>query len=237
MSDNSRISWTDATWSPVTGCTKVSEGCRNCYAERMTRRLKAMGQKKYRKGFEVVLHSEALNLPLHWRKPRRIFVNSMSDLFHPEVSYRFIEKIFTVMRNCPQHTFQILTKRAQRLEVYDDGGNQDWPSNVWIGVSVEKQNHIDRIESLLRTGARIKFVSFEPLLGPIDVNLKGLDWVIVGGETGPKARPMETSWAMDIMNQCEDREIPFFFKQGSIVDKGKPSYRKLRGKTWEGMPK
>jgi protein gp37 len=202
----------------------------------MTKRLQAMGQKKYRKGFEVAMHPEALDLPLHWRKPRRIFVNSMSDLFHKDVPFRFIEKVFMVMHECPRHTFQILTKRANILLACSHMMAGAWPENVWVGVSVESQKHMDRIESLKQTKAKVKFVSFEPLLGPIDVNLKGLDWVIVGGETGPKARPMEASWAMDILNQCEDRGIPFFFKQGSILDKGKPSHGKLRGRIWEQFP-
>lgn len=234
MAENSSIEWTTSTWNPVTGCTKISSGCRNCYAERMSRRLQAMGQPNYRNGFEVTMHEHALSLPLRWRKPQTVFVNSMSDLFHKSVPKTFIRQVFNVMNLTPWHTFQVLTKRSERLVDLNDA--LPWRKNIWMGVTVEDQDNLYRIEHLRRTGASTKFLSFEPLLSSLGkVDLKGIDWVIVGGESGIGARPMKPSWVKDIREQCVKGGVPFFFKQWGGVRK-KDAGRELDGRTWDEMP-
>jgi len=230
----SAIEWTEATWNPVTGCTKVSLGCRHCYAERLARRLRAMGNPNYANGFEVTLHEHMLSLPLKWRQPRIVFVNSMSDLFHEEVPAAFIRRMFDVMRRAGHHTFQILTKRSERLA--DLAPRLDWPGNVWMGVTVEHADYVGRIGDLRSTGARVKFLSLEPLLGPMPaLDLAAIDWVIVGGESGPHARPMEAEWARDLREQCRHANVPFFFKQWGGTNKKKAG-RELDGRTWDEMP-
>lgn len=234
MATKSAIEWTESTWNPLTGCTKISPGCKNCYAERMAKRLQAMGQEKYRNGFQLTLHPEALDEPLRWKKPQMIFVNSMSDLFHEEVPEAFIDKVFKVMRQAHWHTFQVLTKRAERLQRIDP--RIDWPANVWMGVSVETQDYTYRIDLLRHTHAHIKFLSLEPLLGPLpSLNLKGIDWVIVGGESGPKARPLKYEWVTNIRDQCVESGIPFFFKQWGGTNKKKTG-RLLDGRIWDEWP-
>ncbi len=230
----SKIEWTESTWNPLTGCTKVSPGCKHCYAERMARRLQAMGLEKYRNGFKLTLHPEVLEEPLHWEKPQQIFVNSMSDLFHKDVPLDFIQQIFDVMRRAHWHTFQILTKRAERLLELDP--LIDWPQNAWMGVSVENSDYIYRIHLLRQTHASIKFLSCEPLLGPLpNLPLDGIDWVIVGGESGPKARPMDPAWVREIRDQCQAAGVLFFFKQWGGARKKKTG-RLLDGRTWDDMP-
>ncbi|MGH9783531.1 MAG: DUF5131 family protein, partial [Terriglobia bacterium] len=193
-----------------------SPGCKHCYAERMAIRLQAMGQANYRNGFQVTLHEHQLDVPLTWRKPQRIFVNSMSDLFHNAVPFPFIQKIFEVMRQADWHQFQILTKRSERLA--NCSAEIRWPDNVWMGVSVENQDYVSRVDHLRRTRARVKFLSLEPLIGPLpNLNLRGIDWVIVGGESGPKSRPMKESWVLDIRDQCDHAQVPLFFKQTGRV--------------------
>ena len=234
MSDKSKISWTDATWNPVTGCTKISAGCANCYAERLAKRLQAMGQQNYRDGFNVRCHEDILGIPFRWKKPRRIFVCSMSDLFHEDVPSWFIRGVFNVMRYASQHRFQVLTKRAGRMAV--TSRFLGWPSNVWAGVTVENQQAMNRIDSLRKVPASVRFLSCEPLLeslGPID--LDGIHWVIVGGESGPGTRPMKEEWAMEIKDQCVAAGIPFFFKQWGGVNKKKAG-RMLAGQTWDQVP-
>jgi protein gp37 len=234
MAQNSKIEWTESTWNPVTGCTKISEGCKNCYAERMALRLKAAGSPNYTNGFKVTLHPHALEIPLRWKQPRTIFVNSMSDLFHKDVPFHFISKVFDVMRRASHHRFQILTKRSGRLLKLSS--KLTWPQNVWMGVTVENADCIFRINDLRKTGASIKFISFEPLLGPIhNLDLDGIDWTIVGGESGPKARPMKPEWVTNIRDQCLLEKVPFFFKQWGGVNK-KKSGRMLDGRTWDDMP-
>ena len=234
MSQQSPIEWTDTTWNPVTGCTKVSPGCLNCYAERMARRLKAMGQANYRNGFSVTCHPEMLTKPLTWRKPRLVFVNSMSDLFHEAVPASFIEEVFDVMCRASRHQFQILTKRADRLAQLSN--TLAWPANVWMGVTVESRDYLNRIDGLRSVPAALRFVSLEPLLGPLpDLDLEGIGWVIVGGESGPHARPMEKEWVLDIERQCMRDSVPFFFKQWGGVNKKKAG-RLLNGRTWDEMP-
>ena len=234
MSTLSNIEWTEATWNPLTGCNKISSGCKNCYAEKLSYRLQKMGQYNYRNGFKLTLHKNALEIPLKWKKPRIIFVNSMSDLFHKEVPISFIKKVFEVMNNSPQHQFQILTKRAERLE--EISSNLEWTNNIWMGVSVENKNYKHRIENLLKTKAKIKFLSLEPLLGPLPrLKLKGIDWVIVGGESGPKARPIKAEWVTQIRDQCLKKKTPFFFKQWGGVQKHRAG-RILEGRTWDQMP-
>jgi len=235
MAVKSAIEWTESTWNPVTGCTKISTGCKNCYAERMARRLQAMGQFNYRNGFEPTCHPHVLDLPLHWNKPQMIFVNSMSDLFHKQVPKDFILKIFVTMNKTPQHTFQILTKRAKHLE--DLSSSLHWSENIWMGVTVENSDYKERIDSLRRSGAHVKFLSLEPLLDDVGVlNLEGIDWVIVGGESGPKARPIEASWVRNIQEQCKKQNVSFFFKQWGGINK-KKNGRLLDGQTWDEMPK
>ncbi|MEE8169717.1 MAG: phage Gp37/Gp68 family protein, partial [Phycisphaerae bacterium] len=212
MAQNSSIEWTEATWNPVTGCTKISPGCKNCYAERMAKRLHAMGLPQYRNGFRVTLQPGALGLPLQWRKPRIIFVNSMSDLFHEAVPLEFIRQTYSVMEQASQHTFQVLTKRPERaLACADD---LPWPDNLWLGTSVETALYVHRIRTLQRVPAKTRFLSVEPLLGPIPrLPLTGIHWVIVGGESGPGARPMEAAWVRQIRDRCRFYGVPFFFKQ------------------------
>lgn len=234
MADKSSIEWTEATWNPVTGCSKISPGCRNCYAERMSRRLQAMGCPNYVRAFKVTLHEHVLLLPLTWSKPRTIFVNSMSDLFHREVPLDFILKVFSVIEQAPQHTFQILTKRSERMR--DLSPDLPWPDNAWMGVSVEDADSAYRIRHLQETSAKVKFISFEPLLGAIPrVSLAGIDWVIVGGESGPQARPMDAEWVKAIRDQCLAASVPFFFKQWGGRNKKKAG-RLLDGRTWDAMP-
>jgi protein gp37 len=234
MATNSPIEWTDATWNPVTGCSKLSPGCKHCYAERMANRLKAMGQKNYRNGFDVTLQPQMLELPLHWKTPKRIFVNSMSDLFHLDVPLSYIADVFDVMRRAHWHQFQVLTKRAERIEELSP--NLKWQPNIWMGVSVENEEYLYRIDHLRRTGAHVKFLSLEPLLGPLpEMNLRGIDWAIVGGESGPGARHMNGDWVADIRDQCGRAGIAFFFKQWGGVQKKKAG-RTLEGRTWDQMP-
>ena len=234
MAASSKIEWTELTWNPVTGCTKVSEGCRHCYAERMAHRLQAMGQPRYKDGFKVTLHPNLLNIPKQWRKPKTIFVNSMSDIFHESIPVEFIQKIFKVMKDCPQHTFQVLTKRSNRMNFISD--KLPWPPNVWMGVSVEDQEHVGRIDCLRCTPAAIRFLSLEPLLGPFDhLPLGGIHWVIVGGESGPGARPMKEEWVQDILRRCREAKVPFFFKQWGGVRKSDTG-RELNGRTYDEMP-
>lgn len=234
MAQASRIEWTNATWNPVTGCTKVSPGCAHCYAERMSRRLQAMGVPQYRDGFSLTLQPEALDAPLGWRHPRRVFVNSMSDLFHPEVPLSFIQQVFDVMVRASQHQFQVLTKRPEiALHIADD---LPWPANVWLGTSVESSDYVHRVRTLQKIPATIRFLSVEPLLGPIPrLPLKKIHWVIVGGESGPGARPMREEWVTQIRDRCIDQGVPFFFKQWGGVNKKKTG-RELEGSTWDEMP-
>ena len=234
MATNSNIEWTESTWNPLTGCTKISPGCKNCYAERLSKRLKAMGQKKYKNSFQLTLHDDVLNDPLGWNKPQMIFVNSMSDLFHEGVPVDFILRAFAVMEEASWHTFQVLTKRAERLLEID--ALIDWPKNVWMGVSVENQEYAFRIDHLRKTKAQTKFLSLEPLLGPIsNLSLDNIDWVIVGGESGPKARPIESHWVTNIRDQCLAANVPFFFKQWGGTNK-KKNGRQLDGRIWDQMP-
>jgi protein gp37 len=235
MAVQSSIEWTESTWNPLTGCTKVSPGCKHCYAERMSGRLQAMGQPNYANGFELTLHPHTLDAPLHWKKPQRIFVNSMSDLFQDGVPDEFILQVFSVMRRASWHQFQILTKRSKRLLALNTA--IEWPSNVWMGVSVENDDYMGRIEDLGKTAAAIRFLSLEPLLGPLSgLNLSNIDWVIVGGESGPGARPMLKDWVIEIRDQCIKAKVPFFFKQWGGVNK-KAAGRKLQGRTWDQYPR
>ena len=234
MATKSSIEWTESTWNPVTGCTKVSPGCKRCYAERMSLRLQAMGQRNYANGFKLTLHEHMLEKPLSWKKPQVIFVNSMSDLFHKEVPVAFILKVFDVMRRAWWHQFQVLTKRSERL--LELNHQIEWPDNVWMGVSVENQDYTFRIDHLRGTDARIKFLSLEPLLGPLPhLNLNGIDWVIAGGESGPGARQMREEWVLQIRDGCKAAGVPFFFKQWGGVNK-KRTGRLLQGRTWDDLP-
>jgi len=234
MAQGSSIEWTEATWNPVTGCTKVSAGCKNCYAERMAKRLQAMGVSQYANGFDLTLQPGALALPTRWKRPRRIFVNSMSDLFHRDVPLNFIKEVFSVMRNCPQHTFQILTKRPEIAAAY--ATELPWPDNVWLGASVENMLVAHRIDDLREVPAAVRFLSLEPLLGPLPrLTLGGISWVIVGGESGPAARPMEPKWVEQIRDRCVAARVPFFFKQWGGTNK-KRAGRTLAGRTWDEMP-
>lgn len=234
MATNSHIEWTDATWNPVTGCSKVSPGCKNCYAARLAHRLQAMGQPNYRNGFEVTLQPQMLELPLRWKSPKRIFVNSMSDLFHEDVPVSYIQQVFTTMRRAPWHQYQVLTKRSERL--FELSNELEWEPQIWMGVSVESEKYIRRIDDLRRTAAHVKFLSLEPLLGPLPkLNLHNIDWAIVGGESGPRARPIESQWVTDIRDQCLRANVSFFFKQWGGVRK-KATGRILEGRTWDEMP-
>lgn len=234
MANSSSIEWTEATWNPLTGCTKVSTGCKHCYAERMAKRLHAMGSESYRNGFQLTLHPRLLDLPLKWQRPRMIFVNSMSDLFHKDVPFEFIQQVFKTMVTAEQHKFQILTKRPERaVEVSVE---LPWPDNVWIGTSVENERCVHRIDLLRLVPSAVRFLSLEPLLGPLrSLDLDGIDWVIVGGESGPKARPMDEHWVTEIRDQCVSSNVPFFFKQWGGVHK-KRAGRELEGKIWNEMP-
>lgn len=234
MGAGSSIEWTDATWNPVTGCTKVSPGCKHCYAERMAKRLHAMGQPAYRNGFLVTLQPQVLSLPLTWRRPRRVFVNSMSDLFHESVSSDYIRRVFSAMGEARWHNYQILTKRADRLAELSP--SLDWHPGIWMGVSVESERYQGRIDRLRETGAAVKFLSVEPLLGPLpNLDLTDIDWVIVGGESGPGARSMSPEWVREIRDQCIEAGVAFFFKQWGGVFK-KRTGRVLDGRTWDELP-
>lgn len=234
MSQKSKIEWTENTWNPVTGCDKISDGCLNCYANRMAQRLKKMGNEKYANGFKVTMHPRCLNDPYTWTKPSRIFVNSMSDLFHKEVPLDYIKKIFKVMNDTPHHTYQILTKRADNLFKYS--AEFTWTENIWQGVTVENENTVDRIDLLKKTPAKIKFISFEPLIGDVGkVDLTNIDWAIVGGESGWHARKIELEWIINIKKQCEEQNTLFYFKQWGGTNK-KKSGRELLGRTWDDMP-
>lgn len=234
MALKSSIEWTEATWNPVTGCSKISPGCKNCYAERMAKRLQLMGQRNYYRGFSIQMHEHVLQLPLRWKKPQTIFVNSMSDLFHDEIPLEFIQKVFECMNRAHWHRFQILTKRSRRLRELSP--YLPWKPHIWIGVSVENSGYYSRIDDLRATEAHIKFLSLEPLLGPMNgMELKGIDWVILGGESGPNARSLETSWVINIRDQCLRSAVPFFFKQWGGTNK-KKSGRVLEGRTWDEMP-
>lgn len=237
----SRIEWTETTWNPTTGCNKVSEGCKNCYAEVMSNRLKAMGIDKYKNNFRITEHPKELSKPYKWKKSKVIFVNSMSDLFHRQVSLEFIKQVFEVMNENPHHVFQVLTKRPKRvLELQDE---LFWSHNIWLGTSVENNKVLERVETLKKSNAKIKFLSCEPLLGSLDkLNVDGLDWVIVGGESGPNARPMKEEWVIDIMENCKSNKVSFFFKQwGTWGADGKKRSKKangreLNGQIWEENP-
>src|ERR1041384_126074 len=234
MAQNSKIEWTEATWNPVTGCSKISPGCKHCYAERLAERLEAMGSRRYRNGFKVTLQSDIVDLPLRWRQPRVIFVNSMSDLFHIDIPDDYITKVFATMQAASWHTFQILTKRPNRLASISS--SLPWPQNVWMGVSVESPEYVIRITDLLKVPAAVRFLSVDTLLAPIPkLPLRGIDWVIVGGESGPNARPMKGEWVQEIRQRCEKLQVPFFFKQWGGTNK-KAAGRELDGKTWDGMP-
>lgn len=234
MAEHSAIEWTDASWNAVTGCTKVSPGCKNCYAERLAFRLRAMGNPRYRNGFDVTLHPDQLTLPLRWRRPKRVFVNSMSDLFHETVPDDYIRQVFDVMVQAHWHVFQVLTKRSERLARLSR--DLPWPSNVWQGVSVESDRYVPRVDDLRTVPAAVRFLSVEPLLGPIPrLPLDGLHWVIVGGESGGGRRPMAPEWAQEIRDQCVAAGVPFFFKQwGGRTPKS--GGRVLDGRTWDDMP-
>jgi protein gp37 len=235
MAGNSHIEWTDATWNPVTGCTKISPACKHCYAERMAKRLQAMGQRNYANGFRLTLQPHMLELPLQWRRPKRIFVNSMSDLFHQDAPLSFVKEVFAVMERADWHQYQLLTKRSERLLRLSPFLN--WRPHIWMGVSVENQDYAFRIDHLRRTAARVKFLSIEPLLGPLpQLDLRGIDWVIVGGESGPGARPMDPDWVREIRDQCQRAQTPFFFKQWGGVLK-KRAGRLLDGRTWDETPR
>jgi len=234
MASNSPIEWTEATWNPVTGCDKLSPGCAHCYAERMAKRLKAMGQPNYARGFELTLQPQMLELPLRWKRSKRIFVNSMSDMFHSDVPVEFITRAFDVMRRGHWHRYQILTKRSDRLRALDS--QLDWQPHIWMGVSVENARFVHRIDHLRATRAHVKFLSLEPLLRPLpNLDLRSIDWVIVGGESGPHARPMDPSWVSDIRDQCRTAGVAFFFKQWGGVFKSRAG-RELEGRTWDQMP-
>ncbi len=234
MGANSSIEWTESTWNPVTGCNKVSPGCKNCYAEKMSKRLLAMGQRNYRNGFKLTLQPHMLELPIRWKKPQTIFVNSMSDLFHKSVPFEYVQEVFNVMKKAHWHRFQVLTKRADRLAML--APLLDWTPNIWMGVSVESQKYVSRIDHLRLIGAHTRFLSFEPLLGPLfDLDLSGIDWAIVGGESGFGARSMRPDWVTNIRRQCRDANVAFFFKQWGGVQK-KRYGRELEGRTWDEMP-
>lgn len=235
MAQSSKIEWTEASWNPVTGCTKISAGCKHCYAERLAHRLQKMGQKRYRNGFEVTLQPDLLDKPLKWKKPRLIFVNSMSDLFHEKIPDDFIKAVFETMRLAHWHTFQILTKRSSRL--VELARELPWPDNVWMGVTVESEKEVYRIKDLQRVQATVRFLSLEPLLSSIsEFPTNDIDWIIVGGESGPKARSMNKSWVIEIRNRCFGYDIPFFFKQWGGVHK-KKNGRQLDGKYYDEFPK
>lgn len=234
MSDRSHIEWTEATWNPVRGCTKVSPGCKHCYAETFSERFRGVPGHPFEQGFDLRVVPGALDLPLRWRKGRRIFVNSMSDLFHEGVGDAYIRQVFDVMNRAPQHQFQVLTKRAERMLAFCT--RHPLPPNAWMGVSVENAAYRSRISLLRRVPAQVRFLSLEPLLGPVGhLGLRGIHWVIVGGESGAGARPMRAEWVRDIRQQCLDARVPFFFKQWGGVHKSWEG-RVLDGRTWDAMP-
>ena len=234
MSGLSSIEWTEVTWNPVTGCTKLSAGCKHCYAERLARRLQAMGNRRYSNGFQITLHEDLIDAPRQWRAPRVVFVNSMSDLFHQDIPTEFIRRVFLTMNECPQHTFQVLTKRSDRVRELAPA--LEWTPNIWMGVSVENASMHHRIHHLLEVPATVRFLSCEPLIGPAGVlPLDGIHWVIVGGESGPAARPMEESWVHSIKNQCREAGVAFFFKQWGGVHKHRHG-RELDNQTYDEMP-
>jgi len=234
MATKSNIEWTEMTWNPVTGCVKVSPGCKHCYAETLSKRLKAMGVERYQNGFSVAMHEDLVELPMKWKRPRIVFVNSMSDLFQEQVPLTFIRRVFETMAQCPQHQFQVLTKRAERLA--ELANELPWSRNVWMGVSVESQEYTYRSRLLRAVPAAVRFLSVEPLLGRIDrLPLRGIHWVIVGGESGPGARPMKQIWVENIFNQCRDHGVPFFFKQWGGIQKHRTG-RELFGRTFDEMP-
>ncbi|MET7467501.1 phage Gp37/Gp68 family protein [Micromonospora sp. NPDC005599] len=243
MADKSAIEWTEATWNPTTGCDRISAGCDNCYALTLAKRLKAMGSTKYQTdgdprtsgpGFGVALHADALDIPRRWRDPRTVFVNSMSDLFHARVPLDYVQQVFAVMRETPRHTFQVLTKRAARLAKV--AHQLDWPANVWMGVSVEDGTHRERVDQLREVPAAVRFISAEPLLGPLsNLDLDGIDWLIAGGESGQGCRSMDPAWVRDLRDQCRSAGTAFFFKQwGGRTPK--VGGRRLDGRTWDEMP-
>lgn len=235
MAKGSSIEWTQSTWNPITGCDKISPGCRHCYAERLAKRLRAMGQPNYKNGFRLTLHEQSLRLPLTWKKPQMVFVNSMSDLFHKDVPESFIHRVFAVMQQASNHTFQVLTKRSERLVVMAD--TLEWPANVWVGVSVETSHYLYRIDHLRAVPAKTRFVSFEPLLAGLGpVNLAGIHWAIAGGESGPHARPLRKEWVIALQQECAAQGVPFFFKQWGGINR-KKSGRLLDGRTWDEMPR
>lgn len=235
MSIASSIEWTSATWNPVTGCTKVSEGCQHCYAERFAERFRGVRNHPFQQGFDIRLWNERLNIPLTWKKPMRIFVNSMSDLFHEDIPVSFIKKTFQSMVDAHWHRFQVLTKRTRRLQ--ELAPQLPWAKNIWIGASIENMRVIGRVQDLKTVPAHIRFLSCEPLLGPLDgIDLNGIDWVIVGGESGPHARPMNPDWVIDIRDRCIQEKVPFFFKQWGGPRKDLTG-RLLEGQTWDQMPK
>jgi len=234
MATNSHIEWTDATWNPVTGCTKISQGCKHCYAERLSHRLQLMGQANYRNGFKLTLQPQMLDLPLHWKTPKRIFVNSMSDLFHKDVPTDYIKRVFDAMKRAHWHQYQVLTKRSER--VLELSNELEWSPQIWMGVSIENDKYKHRIDDLRQTSAHVKFLSLEPLLGSLGkLNLRGIDWAIVGGESGPGARPLNAEWVTEIRDQCVGSGVAFFFKQWGGVQKSKAG-RTLEGRTWDQMP-
>lgn len=234
MATGTKIEWTQATWNPVTGCTQVSLGCQHCYAKRMAKRLQAMGQERYRNGFEPTLHYDLVDLPRHWAQSRLVFVNSMSDLFHEQVPLEFIRQVFDTISQCPRHTFQILTKRSTRLA--ELAPQLTWYPNIWMGVSIEDCQALNRVVDLVTVPAAVRFISCEPLLGPVNnIPLNSIDWVIVGGESGPKARPIQPEWVESIWQQCQKASVPFFFKQWGGVQK-KRAGRVLHGRTYDEMP-
>lgn len=230
------IEWTEMTWNPITGCSKISTGCKFCYAEVMSKRLKAMGVEKYSNAFKLTLHESDLNIPFEWKKPKIVFVNSMSDLFHKDVPVVYIQRIFRVMKENPQHVFQILTKRADILLKYDKKRLLEWTHNIWMGVTVENDKVMNRVDMLKATKARIKFLSCEPLLSDLPrLNLKGIDWVIVGGESGRSPRPMKKEWVKNIKNECKRSDVAFFFKQWGGTNRKKTG-RMLDGRMYSEMP-
>lgn len=234
MTTTTHIEWTESTWNPVTGCSKISPGCAHCYAERMAKRLQAMGQPNYRDGFAVRTHPHMLDVPNRWRQPRRVFVNSMGDLFHEDVPLDFVHQVFDVMVATPRHTYQVLTKRAERLAQLAPA--LPWPSNVWMGITVEDNERLARVDSLRKVPAAVRFLSVEPLLGPLpDLDVEGIDWVIVGGESGPGARPMQPRWAQDARDICLASGTPFFFKQWGGSRRTRAG-RELDGALWNQMP-
>ena len=234
--NKTKIQWTEMTWNPITGCTKISDGCQNCYAARMAKRLKAMGNPRYINEFEVTVHKDLLEVPLDIKQPKMIFVNSMSDLFHKDVPDDIIIKVFETMNKAHWHTFQVLTKRPERVLAMDQDGLLKWSSNIWMGTTVENDKYIDRIDKLRKTKANIKFLSCEPLLGSLkDISLEEIDWVIVGGESGPKSREIKKEWVLELKELCEKYGVAFFFKQWGGINK-KKSGRLLDGKTYDDYP-